>query len=77
MSLRKGFKFINFGFLKPTMKTKFKVHYNKPITDEEYNEKRNIKQKEIDIILDKIAKRGYESLSKEEKDILFKESKKL
>lgn len=76
-SLRKGFKFINFGFLKPTMKTKFKVHYNKPITDEEYNEKRNIKQKEIDIILDKIAKRGYESLSKEEKDILFKESKKL
>ncbi len=33
------------------------------------------KQKKIDIILDKISKSGYESLSSEEKEILFKESK--
>jgi membrane associated rhomboid family serine protease len=30
------------------------------------------KQKKIDIILDKISKSGYDSLSKEEKDFLFK-----
>jgi membrane associated rhomboid family serine protease len=33
------------------------------------------KQKRIDDILDKISKSGYESLSKEEKDFLFKSSK--
>lgn len=33
-------------------------------------------QKEIDIILDKISKSGYESLSEKEKDILFNASKK-
>ena len=34
------------------------------------------KQKKINIILEKISKSGYESLSKEEKEMLFKESKK-
>ncbi|MBN4085208.1 rhomboid family intramembrane serine protease [Flavobacteriaceae bacterium AH-315-B10] len=34
------------------------------------------KQKQIDIILDKISKSGYESLSKEEKAFLFKTGKK-
>lgn len=33
------------------------------------------KQKKIDTILDKISKSGYESLSKEEKDFLFKAGK--
>jgi membrane associated rhomboid family serine protease len=33
------------------------------------------KQKKTDIILDKISKSGYDSLSKEEKDFLFKVSK--
>ncbi len=33
------------------------------------------KQKQIDIILDKISKSGYESLSKEEKEFLFKAGK--
>jgi membrane associated rhomboid family serine protease len=33
------------------------------------------KQKKIDIILDKISKSGYDSLSKEEKDFLFKAGK--
>ena len=33
------------------------------------------KQKRIDTILDKISKSGYESLSKEEKDFLFKAGK--
>jgi hypothetical protein len=34
------------------------------------------KQKQIDIILDKISKSGYESLSKEEKAFLFRAGKK-
>ena len=33
-------------------------------------------QKKINVILEKISKSGYESLSKDEKEILFKESKK-
>ena len=36
---------------------------------------KSIKQKQIDDILDKISKSGYESLSKEEKDFLFKAGK--
>jgi len=36
----------------------------------------NVSQKEIDAILDKIAKSGYESLSASEKEQLFKASKK-
>ena len=42
------------------------------MTDEEYNSQRAEKQKKIDEILDKIAKKGYDSLSKEEKEFLFK-----
>ena len=30
-------------------------------------------QKQIDVILDKISKSGYESLTKEEKEFLFKQ----
>ena len=33
-------------------------------------------QKRIDIILDKISKSGYDNLSKDEKDFLFKAGKK-
>ena len=40
---------------------------------EDYN--KQAKQKRIDSILDKISKSGYESLSKEEKDFLFKAGK--
>lgn len=36
---------------------------------------RQARQKKIDAILDKISKSGYESLSKEEKDFLFKAGK--
>ena len=47
----------------------------KPLSDEEYNIRRTEKQKKINTILDKISKSGYDSLSKEEKEILFKQSK--
>ncbi|NCU33465.1 MAG: rhomboid family intramembrane serine protease, partial [Candidatus Moranbacteria bacterium] len=66
-----------FASIRKKQKHGFKeVHRNRrPLTDEEYNLKRMEKQKEIDKILDKIAKSGYESLSKQEKETLFKQSK--
>ena len=42
------------------------------MTDEEYNHQKAELQHEIDRILDKIAKSGYESLTKSEKETLFK-----
>lgn len=53
-----------------------KVTYKKPPRDDyEYNRQQNVKQDEINRILDKIAKSGYESLTKKEKEILFKQGK--
>ena len=48
----------------------------RPETDMDYNARRAAEQRTIDQILDKIARSGYEGLSKEEKEILFKSSKK-
>ncbi|HKK09637.1 MAG TPA: rhomboid family intramembrane serine protease [Bacteroidales bacterium] len=47
----------------------------KPMTDEEYNARKMKHQKNIDRILEKISRSGYQSLTKEEKEILFKNSK--
>ena len=44
-------------------------------TDEEYNEDSKARQEQVDRILDKISRSGYESLSKKEKDFLFNQSK--
>jgi membrane associated rhomboid family serine protease len=44
-------------------------------TDEEYNFDARKKQEKIDQILDKISKSGYESLTRQEKDFLFNQSK--
>lgn len=44
-------------------------------TDEEYNMEKKSKQEKIDQILDKISKSGYESLTRQEKDFLFYQSK--
>ncbi len=46
-----------------------------PRNDGEYNRQRAEKERNVDAILDKVAKNGYESLTKEEKDFLFKNSK--
>jgi len=48
----------------------------RPLTDDEYNTQRSATQEEIDNILDKISKSGYGSLSKKEKELLFKTSNK-
>ena len=53
-----------------------KVTYNqRPVDDQTWNQSKIEKQKEIDRILDKIAKGGYDNLTKAEKDFLFKTSK--
>jgi hypothetical protein len=61
-------------------RTKIKVEYKRPEgrpeTDMEYNARRAAEQRTIDQILDKIARSGYDGLSKEEKEMLFKSSKK-
>lgn len=49
---------------------------NAPETDMEFNARKKAAQDEIDLILDKIAKSGYGSLSSTEKERLFKASNK-
>ena len=44
-------------------------------TDEEYNMRQRKNQEEIDAILDKIRKSGYDSLTKEEKQKLFEQKR--
>ncbi len=61
-------------FLKPGKK--MKVTYKKPADDYEYNKVKAEQQTKINAILDKISKAGYDSLTKEEKDTLFRESQK-
>ena len=53
---------------------KIKVSYRRKSSDDDYNTDQRAKQQKIDSILDKISKAGYESLTKEEKDFLFKAS---
>ena len=44
-------------------------------SDEEYNARKRQNQEEVDAILDKIRKSGYDSLTKEEKKKLFDQSR--
>lgn len=50
--------------------------HRRPKSDEEFNAEKKKRQQRVDQILDKISRSGYESLSKEEKDFLFKYSQK-
>ncbi len=50
--------------------------YTRPVSDEEYNRKKRENQQRVDDILEKISKGGYDSLTKEEKEFLFKTSSK-
>ncbi len=51
-------------------------HTTRPFTDEEYNLRKKKNQERTDEILEKISKGGYDSLSREEKEFLFKSSTK-
>ncbi len=85
LALRKGFNPFLFlkGFrLKNKKSTKHKQQPSstqkngRPLTDEEYNRKKNAEQQQVDLILDKISRYGYDSLSEKEKAILFSHSRK-
>jgi membrane associated rhomboid family serine protease len=82
LMLRNGtdlYRFLNFsGFSMPRRKsfTTENTENKRPYSDDEYNARKQKTQAKIDEILDKISKSGYSSLTKEEKELLFKTSKK-
>jgi hypothetical protein len=53
-----------------------KVTHKKAANEYEYNKYKSEHQARINKILDKISKGGYDSLTKEEKETLFRESQK-
>jgi membrane associated rhomboid family serine protease len=65
------------NLFKPKKKTPFKkVHRNTTKKDiNSFQGNKDVTQKQIDDILDKISKSGYDSLTKEEKEFLFKAGK--
>jgi membrane associated rhomboid family serine protease len=69
-------RFIDFLFTLFKPGKRLKITYKKPKTDYEYNIQKVERQAEINKILEKISKGGYDSLTKSEKDLLFKESQK-
>lgn len=60
---------------KPRQRIKVSYKGKTPADDIEYNRQRNHKQEEINRVLEKISKSGYDSLTKEEKELLFKMGK--
>lgn len=46
------------------------------VADEQFNYEKRQRQKRVDEILDKIGRSGYDALSREEKDFLFRNSQK-
>ncbi len=65
-------RIVNLGKRKPKMK----VIYKRAETDYEYNARKHRESADIDAILDKLKRSGYESLSADEKRQLFDASKK-
>jgi len=57
-------------------KSKLKTVHKRKQTDTQFNTEKSVQQIAVDIVLEKISKSGYESLSKEEKATLFSASKK-
>jgi membrane associated rhomboid family serine protease len=80
LDIGKGFKsIINFftNLFKPKEKSNLKTVYKKNNIKRKPTHKESTKkQQEINGILDKISKSGYESLNKDEKDFLFKSGNK-
>lgn len=84
--LRKGFDFSNIfkikgqGKKRPAFtrkkRAKGKRASSRPKTDVDYNKEKALRQKKIDAILDKISRSGYDSLTKQEKELLFHSSNK-
>ncbi|MEO0312717.1 MAG: hypothetical protein RIQ89_2374 [Bacteroidota bacterium] len=82
-SMKKGIdlsKWLNFNkAFFSSKKTKMKVNFNdaySPRNDEQFNQRKQSEQDQLDAILDKLSKSGYGSLSDAEKTFLFRYSKK-
>ncbi len=56
------FKFIN--------KNKINSNRSRPLTDDQFNDRRAKRREKLDSILDKISKDGYDSLSNHERNFL-------
>jgi hypothetical protein len=76
--LRNGNGWLLGLFEHKAFKPKMKVtrQPGRPKSDEQFNEEKIARQKRMDTILDKISRSGYEALTKDEKDFLFKHSQK-
>ncbi|MFH0842076.1 MAG: rhomboid family intramembrane serine protease [Bacteroidota bacterium] len=73
----KGFnRIIDFFATIFKLRKRMRVTYKKPASDYDFNKRKAEHQARINAILDKISKGGYDSLTREEKDILFSESQK-
>ncbi len=64
------------SFRRQSKRPKMKVHYGDKAKDYDYNARKKQQSEEIDRILDKLKKSGYNSLTTEEKKSLFDASKK-
>lgn len=69
--------FYAFKSVIPSRKERIKVVHSKPKSRYQYQEDKASKQDQVDAILDKIKRSGYDSLSKKEKEILFQASKEI
>jgi membrane associated rhomboid family serine protease len=63
------------NIFKPKPKVQITYRKQKPVDDMEYNRQKNQDKSQMNQILEKISKSGYDSLSKEEKEILFRMGK--
>ena len=63
-----------FSWFRP--RKRLKIKYNAPNPEYDYNRSKVSQQDEINGILDKIGKSGYESLTFDEREMLFKMSRK-
>lgn len=57
-------------------KPNMKVVHRRPMTDAEFNAARAAREREVDRILEKIKESGYDSLTPDERKMLFDESKR-
>jgi membrane associated rhomboid family serine protease len=64
-----------FKFRMPKKKSPLHVAHKAKFGNEDLNQSKKVRQARVDEILDKISRSGYDSLSKEEKTLLFELSK--
>jgi membrane associated rhomboid family serine protease len=74
LNLRKGTDLLNFAFF-TKRKSKLKVVSYQTIEDK-YNHRKVNEEEQLNELLEKISKSGYDSLTKSEKETLFKVSQK-